>query len=117
MKHGFKYTGEGNVSIPASWTDRFKALVKNPVGAAYVYKTLVNDVLAILVGKKPAFGQNEQSRKTTEFTSWDQEGIGVIVGTTLAYIGVTETTGRGSLHFHVILWGGLSPELLEMVSD
>ena len=117
MKHGFKYSGDGSVSIPASYTARFKALVRNPIGAAFVYKSLVNDVLSILAGRKPALGQNELSRKKTEFTSWDHENIGVIVGTTLAYIGVTETTGRGSLHFHVVLWGGLSPELLEMVSD
>jgi len=39
--------------------------------------------------------------------------IGIIAGTPVAFIGVTETTARGSLHFHVVIWGGLSPEILE----
>ena len=42
--------------------------------------------------------------------------IRVITGTAAAFIGVTETTGRGSLYFHVAIWGGLSPDLLQNIS-
>ena len=118
MKHGFRcYLGEGGISIPASYSARLRALVENPVGAAWVYKQLVNDVLSILVGKRPASGQKSRTIKKTKCTFWDKENLGAIIGTPLAYLGVTETTGGGSLHFHVVLWGGLSPDLLEMVSD
>ena len=48
--------------------------------------------------------------------SWANDSAGV-AGTNIAYFGKTETTGRGSLHFHVVLWGGISPDLLELVSD
>ena len=118
MKHGFKhYCGENGISIPASYSARLQTLVKNPVGAAWVYKKLVNDVLSILVGKRPAFGQKAGTTRMSEFVSWEEECLGAIVGTPLAYLGVTETTGGGSLHFHVVLWGGLSPDILELVAD
>jgi len=118
MKHGFKCScGEGNISIPASYSARLRALVNNPVGAACVYKKLVTDVLSILVGKRPGFGQKAGTTRTTEFSSWEEECLGAIVGSPLAYLGVTETTGGGSLHFHVVLWGGLSPDILELVAD
>jgi hypothetical protein len=119
MKHGFKHCcGEENISIPASYSARLRALVNNPVGAACVYKQLVINVLSILVGKKPGFGQKSGiTRKTTEFASLDDKNIGAIIGTPLGYLGVNETTGGGSLHFHVVLWGGLSPDILELVAD
>ena len=118
MKHGFKcYFGEDEISIPASYSARLQALVNNPVGAACVYKQLVIDVLSILVGKRPGFGQKAGTTRTTEFASWDEEKLGAIIGTPLGYLGVNETTGGGSLHFHVVLWGGLSPDILELVAD
>jgi hypothetical protein len=118
MKHGFKYYfGKDDISIPASYSARLRTLVNNPVGAASVYKKLVIDVLSILVGKRPGFGQKSGTTRTTEYASWDEEKLGAIIGTPLAYLGVNETTGGGSLHFHVVLWGGLSPDILELVAD
>jgi hypothetical protein len=118
MKHGFKHCcGKDEISIPASYSARLRALVNNPVGAACVYKQLVINVLSILVGKTPGFGQKAGTTRTTEFASWEEENLGAIIGTPLAYLGVNETTGGGSLHFHVVLWGGLSPDILEMVAD
>jgi len=118
MKHGFKYNcGEGNVSIPASYSARLRALVENPVGAACVYKELVIDVLSILVGKAPGSGHKRGTTRTSTLASWDEEKLGAINGTSLAYLGVNETTGGGSLHLHVVSWGGLSPDILELGSD
>ena len=34
----------------------------------------------------------------------------------MAFIGVTQTNGKGSLHFHVVILGGLSPDLLQNIS-
>jgi len=117
MKHGFKHCcGEDEISIPASYSARLRALVNNPVGAASVYQQLVINVLSILVGKRPGFGQKSGTTRTTEFATWDEKNIG-INGMPLAFLGVNETTGGGSLHFHVVLWGGLSPDILEMVAD
>ena len=117
MKHGFKFScGEDEVSIPASYSARLRTLVNNPVGAAWVYQQLVIDVMSILVGKRPGFGQRSGITRTTEFTPWDEQNLG-IAGLPVAFLGVNETTGGGSLHFHVVLWGGLSPDILELVAD
>ena len=119
LKNGFGGTNvtEGNINIPSNWSERCRTLINNPVGAAHVYKNLVHDVMSILVGIKPSnhSGDNRKTVKTSP-VSWDADSIGII-GTPLAFFGKTETTGRGSLHFHVVLWGGLSPDLLEVVSD
>ena len=37
----------------------------------------------------------------TEYRGWGEDSLGVIAGTGAAFIGVTETTARGGLHFHV----------------
>ena len=108
LRNGFGV--EGNVSIPKTYRERYAHLTNNPVGAALVYKRFVEDVLTILVG-----GDKFHSRRTS-FVSWDNDSAG-ITGTNVAYFGKTETTGRGSLHFHVVLWGGISPDLLEVISD
>ena len=97
---------EGHIPIPKTYYERYARLTKNPVGAALVYKKFVEDVLTILIG-----GKSQSSRRTT-FASWDIDSTG-ITGTNIAYFGKTETTARGSLHFHVVLWGGISPEMLQ----
>jgi hypothetical protein len=120
MRHGFKYCcGEDEIAIPATYSARLRALVNNPVGAACVYKQLVIDVLKILVGKKPGFGQKTGTTRKTDSSPFEgsKEKLGAIIGAPVAYLGVTETTGGGSLHFHMVLWGGLSPDILELVAD
>jgi hypothetical protein len=117
LKMGFKFD-EGDIAIPASWSERAKVLIKNPVGAALVYRDLVHDVLTILIGRKPSGrgGDNRRNLKT-DVDRWDSESEPGIVGSADAFFGKTETTGRGSLHFHVVLWAGISPELLEVAAD
>ena len=34
-----------------------------------------------------------------------------------AYFGCIETQACGALHFHVILWGGITPKLLEKAAN
>jgi len=101
---------DGDIPIPKSYSERYARLTKNPVGAALVYKKYVEDILSIIVGGRSA------SAKRTTFTSWDHDSIG-IAGTNVAHFGKTETTGRGSLHYHVVLWGSISPDILELISD
>jgi hypothetical protein len=103
VKNSFVVDGE--IPIPKSYSERYLRLTKNPIGAASVYKKFVEDVLSIIVGGRGV------SEKRSNFISWDHDRIG-ISGTNLAYFGKTETTGRGSLHYHVVLWGGISPDIL-----
>jgi hypothetical protein len=117
MKQGFRFE-EGDVPIPTGWCERAKVLIGNPVGAALVYRNLVHDVLKILLGRQASncSGDNRRTVKT-DVDRWDSDSEPGIVGMTDAFFGKTETTGRGSLHFHVVLWTGISPELLEAAAD
>ena len=85
-------------------------MIENPVGAALAYKQVVQDVMSILVGMKTE-RRGDRSNATSPH---DPDSLGVI-GTPWAFFGKTETTGSGSLHFHIVSWGGLSPDLLEAV--
>jgi len=116
LKRGMKLKdGEGSIPIPHSFSERLKLMINNPVGAAIAYKQVVHDVMTILFGIKPSNYSGDNNRTTkTEFNPPDKIGI---VGTPWAFFGKTETTGSGSLHFHVVGWGGISPELLESAAD
>ncbi len=112
MARGLTLKSGDEGMIPFNWSDRHKRMIENPVGAALAYKQVVEDVMSILVGMK-----TERKGDKTNLTSpSDPDSVG-FTGTPWAYFGKSETTGSGALHFHVILWGGLSPELLEEVSS
>ena len=100
--HGSNCIGSGNVSIPCGWSSLAKSATNNPVSVAYHYNKLIYDLMTILVGIKPGTtsGNNNRTVKT-EYRGWGTDSLGIIVGTPAAFIGVTETTGKGSLHFHV----------------
>jgi hypothetical protein len=100
--HGNDCIGHGEVRIPCSWPALAEKATENPVSVALHYKRVVHDLMTILVGIKPGTtsGDNNRSLKT-EYRGWGEESKGVIVGTCAAFIGVTETTARGGLHFHV----------------
>jgi len=116
MKRGMRLKdSEGSIQIPYHFTERLKLMVNNPVGAAIAYKQVVHDVMTILFGIKPSNHSGDNNRTTkTRFKSADEIGM---VGSPWAFFGKTETTGSGSLHFHVVGWAGISPELLESVAD
>ena len=108
MRRGIKLK-ERCDGIPFNWSDRFQVMINNPVGAAKAYIDVVDDIMTILNSIKPSLRTTK-----TEFKPQDDVGI---TGSSHAFFGKTETTGSGSLHFHVVKWGGISPELLESVAD
>lgn len=100
--HGEKCIGSGQVKIPCGWANLARKATQNPVSVAIHYKKVIYDLLAILVGIKPGTTSGDNNRTVkTEYRGWGPDHIGIIVGTPAAFIGVTETTARGSLHFHV----------------
>jgi len=103
LKHG-RLICEGNVDC--SYAGLAKLANENPVAVALEYKKILINVMATLVGIKP-----EKISTKSFYRGWSNRGV--VVGSARAFIGVTETQARGGLHFHVIIWGGLSPELLE----
>ena len=100
MREGSTITGHGDIPIDCSWPSLAAAATQNPVAVAVVYKKLVYDIMSILVGLRPSTtsGVNNRTVKTT-YRDWSE--VGAVVGTPLAFLGVSETTARGSLHFHV----------------
>ena len=38
------------------------------------------------------------------------------LGHTIAHFAALECQGRGSLHFHAVMWSGLTPELLQALA-
>ena len=118
LKQGLRLedAGEGVVKIPFGYSERLRHMVENPVGAALVYRQVVHDIMAILVGTK-ASNYSGDNNKTVK-TSLSNDGLQIgIAGASRAFFGKNETTHSGSLHFHAVIWAGLSPEYLELVSD
>jgi len=101
----------GVVHIPRGYTERLKHMNDNPIGAALAYKQVVHDIMEILIGIKPSM-YGEHGEKSTKPKI--RKGL---VGQPRAFFGKNETTHSGSLHFHVIIWAGLSPWFIEFASD
>jgi hypothetical protein len=105
------------IDIPLSYQYRKDAIMQNPVVVAREFQTLMENVLQILLGCPLNFSPTTNSRRnyTWHFQSKDplcpyKKGVfGKLVG----YFGCIETQGRGALHFHVVLFGGVTPKLLE----
>ena len=100
--HGSDCIGHGEVNIPCNWSSLATSATENPVSVAVHYKKVIHDLMSILVGIRPGTTSGENNRTVkTEYRGWGEKSLGVIVGTGVAFIGVTETTARGGLHFHV----------------
>ena len=106
----------GNVKKPTNWSSLATAVTGNPVASAFIYNRMIYSVLTALVGLKPSTtsGSNNRTVMSQRFTeqSLEEEG-GVIIGTANAFNGVNETTGKGSLHFHVNLWAAITSSILQ----
>lgn len=99
--HGEDCIGFGEVKVPCGWGSLARKATQNPVSVAIHYKKVIYDLLTILVGIKPGTtsGNNNRTVKT-EYRGWGPDSLGVISGTPAAFTGVTETTNKGTLHFH-----------------
>ena len=107
---------EGVIHIPHGYTERLKLMNSNPVGAAFAYKQVVHDIMEILIGSKPSMnsGDNNKVNRTDNKPYEIRMGL---VGDPRAFFGKNEVTHSGSLHFHVIIWAGISPWYIEQISE
>jgi hypothetical protein len=106
MKTEGAYLGSGEIPIPTDYNSKHHRSTANPVAVVVEYQRLIENVMQILVGL-----QDEASCKKTAY--YKEGGGKGVFGNILAMHGVHETQQRGALHFHVVLWGGLTPKLLE----
>ena len=108
IREGADIIGEGHVKLPTSYINRAKAVINNPHSSSKEYKRLIEQVFGILVNVPVSYKQ----RKSADYRT---RGAGIF-GEILGFYGVTETQARGALHLHAILYGGLSPYLLQKAS-
>ena len=109
------------IPIPCDYTARVQAAAGNPVAVALEYQAMIENVMSKLVGVKINFEHSNDSKtvktwyfKGKEPNSARRKGI---FGHVTAFFGVTETQQRGALHFHCLLYGGLTPKLLERAAS
>jgi hypothetical protein len=101
----------GTILFPIDYKARVKAASQNPVAVALKFQRLVENVLSVLIGCKPTFRSHNNSK---DVRTWCfKDGKKGIFGCVTAFFGMMETQQRGALHFHVIIWGGIAPKLLE----
>jgi hypothetical protein len=109
----------GNVAIPnATWgiNERRNRVMDNPVAFVTESKAMINDICSILLGYPPeeffSTVDSQSSRKTRYYKL--NKGL---LGSCQAYIGVVEDHAKGTLHYHLLFFGGLSPFLLQRFSS
>jgi len=113
-------TDIGDIQVPLSFTHRLQAAQKNPVAIACEFQALMENVIQILIGCPLDFqaGTDSNQKRTWYFKSSasnnpHHKGI---YGNVTAVYGSIETQARGALHFHILIYGGLNPKLLEDVT-
>ena len=118
---GTLYDQEGTVKLPLNYTQRFKTTTQNPVAVAYEFRSMMENICEILIGCPLDFqpGANSGQKRTWYFKSkaTNSPRHKGIFGYVVAYFGCVETQARGALHFHLILWGGITPNLLEKAAS
>ena len=117
LRKNGNYTEQGSVKIPLDYTARVKSSVGNPVAVAHEFRALLENIVQVLIGCPLDFqpGTNSKQVRTWSFRSKSHncphhKGV---FGNIVACFGTIETQNRGALHFHLILWGGITPKLLE----
>mmetsp|Transcript_20839 Transcript_20839/g.31063 ORF Transcript_20839/g.31063 Transcript_20839/m.31063 type:complete len:237 (-) Transcript_20839:975-1685(-) len=104
------------VPLSAGIQERAKSLVGNPYASALFFKKLVHAVFSIVVGCPPNIeidlsGKDRDATRKSHHYDERKKGI---FGTILAHISVNENQARGTFHIHTLIYGGLSPRLLQL---
>jgi hypothetical protein len=109
LEAGTEITEGVTIPIPCKYYDAFREAQANPVAVARLYIKLIEAITGIALGLDLS-NIGGRSRK-----SITDKIIG-IVGDSLGMLGANETTARGALHLHFLLYGGLTPALLQKIA-
>jgi hypothetical protein len=93
-------------NVPISQASLRKILASGPVAAAEMFRQTVNNVFSIIMGLQ---ADNSSKKKDIPLCGKQSGAFGLPV----AAFGCTEEQARGSLHMHIVFWGGLPPTLLQ----
>jgi len=103
---------EGTIQFPKS--KRAELAIENPVAFVQEYKTMLNDVLDILLGisieDRGYFSKLHSSSKRRSYYFKIKKGV---FGHCFAAAGVGEAHEKGTLHWHLTIFAGLSPYALQ----
>ena len=117
MRKEMTLHGTGSIEPISFHRDsRAKVAADNPIAYMKEYKELLADILSTLVGIPPSDWNssrtNVANRKTRNFRT-RKAGL---FGTVLAYYGVNECHQKGTMHFHLALYGGIGADILQKYS-
>ena len=112
IRHSVSVASNDIYSVQLDANARATAAMENPSANVMETKTLLFNVLSILFGIPPEhFFQRQagSSRRTTQPFVLNKG----ILGHCLAIIGVTEEHAKGTLHFHLLIYGGILPYAMQ----
>lgn len=118
LRNGGKLDTGPDTSVELTEGKLQRQVADNPTAAASSYHHKMRKLIKILLQTNgsskrtvPIFEQRDGHLCRTKEA--EQKGLGSgIFGQTLAYVGVTEVSGRKALHMHMIAWTASSPEFL-----
>ena len=110
---------EGEIELPPfSLPERAKLASDNPIAFVTENKSILDDILSILIGATadiPEFYSKTEGtsvRRTRYF-----KNVKGILGFALAFIGVTEDHAKGHLHWHLTVNAGLTAYALQRFAN
>ena len=104
--------------IPVGYIERARAAAQNPVATTLEYQNLIENILATLIKVKINSFDTKNKKVTSSYymqSSSRKEFVGGLFGHMCGALGVTGAQARSALHLRLILFGGLSPNMLEKV--
>jgi len=98
----------GTINIPIPAAVRALVSASDPVACAEFFQRLVETVLSTLF-----FSENDKNIKKSSPISTNLFGV---FGRINAHFLVFEVQGRGALHLHGLLWGSITPYVMQIIS-
>lgn len=96
-------------SIVCDYPKRAQIVANDPVAAAQYFAAMTEAMMKHLC----QLACSHVSRKT----SAPKHNKAGVLGRTFAHFAALECQGRGSLHFHAVIWSGLTPQLLQALAS
>ena len=96
-------------TVCASYPKRARRIAENPVAAAKYFSALAESMMEHLCQLSCVHLTKKTQPHTARRTG--------VLGKTMAHFAALECQGRGSLHFHTVVWSKLSPELMQALAS
>ena len=116
LRDGSSVMSSGSVEAPClSRSARAHAAITNPVVYVQESKNLFHDVCAILLGVVPEGFYDKTEGMTLRRSRYFMDHKGVL-GHGQCILAVVEDHAKGTIHYHLLFFGGISPAALQRLS-